>query len=84
MLVLFGNAGGAVPPLNPLLLSKNGSLFVTRPTLANYVSDPAEWDQRCRDLFTWMSEGKVALTTQPTHPTPSELSFSSSTSTNAP
>ena len=36
LLCLFGNASGAVPPIDPLLLSKHGSLFVTRPTLVPF------------------------------------------------
>lgn len=62
LLVLFGNASGKVPPLDPLMLSKNGSLFVTRPTLADYVADPAEKKQRCTELFGWIKEGKVSIT----------------------
>lgn len=38
MLVLFGNSSGAVPPIDPLLLMRKGSLFLTRPTLNNYVA----------------------------------------------
>lgn len=68
LLVLFGNASGPVPPLNPLLLSKNGSLFVTRPTLADHVADPAEKKQRCDELFGWIKDGKVKITVAKTLP----------------
>lgn len=68
MLVLFGNASGPVPPLNPLLLSKNGSLFVTRPTLKNYVADPAEFNQRCVELFGWLATGALKLRVAKTFP----------------
>ncbi len=37
MLVAFGNASGAPAPFNPLILSQKGSLFLTRPTLFDYV-----------------------------------------------
>ena len=38
MLVLYGQSSGPVPPIDPLLLSQNGSLFVTRPTLGDYAA----------------------------------------------
>ena len=41
MMVSYGNASGPVPPFELLLLSQKGSLFVTRPTLANYTSKRA-------------------------------------------
>eukprot|EP00462_Mataza_sp_D1_P014846 CAMPEP_0175151596 /NCGR_PEP_ID=MMETSP0087-20121206/18608_1 /TAXON_ID=136419 /ORGANISM="Unknown Unknown, Strain D1" /LENGTH=325 /DNA_ID=CAMNT_0016437859 /DNA_START=66 /DNA_END=1043 /DNA_ORIENTATION=- len=68
MLVLFGNASGPVPPLNPLLLSKNGSLFVTRPTLADYIADPVEKKQRCADLFGWIADKKLEICVASTLP----------------
>lgn len=62
LLVLFGNASGPVPPINPLELSKFGSLFITRPTLFDYIADPEEKALRCSDLFTWIAEKKVVIT----------------------
>ena len=41
LMCTFGNASGAVEPISPLVLSTNGSLFLTRPTLFHYV-DPVE------------------------------------------
>ena len=41
-MVLFGQASGPVPPLDPQVLSQKGSLFLTRPTLANYVANVGE------------------------------------------
>jgi NADPH2:quinone reductase len=38
MMVQFGNASGAVEPISPLRLSQGGSLFLTRPTLFDYIS----------------------------------------------
>lgn len=40
MMVSFGNASGAVPPVSLLDLMKGGSLYVTRPTLADYIATP--------------------------------------------
>jgi NADPH2:quinone reductase len=61
MLVSFGQSSGAVPPIAPLVLSTKGSLFLTRPTLAHYVADREELEQRAGDLFTWMQAGKLKV-----------------------
>jgi NADPH:quinone reductase len=59
MLVSFGQSSGVVGQIDPLVLSQKGSLFLTRPSLANYVSDPAELKQRSSDLFTWIADGRL-------------------------
>ncbi len=61
MLVLCGNASGAVPPIDPLALSTRGSLFMTRPTLAHYTRDRAELLSRANDLFGWIAAGKLKV-----------------------
>jgi NADPH:quinone reductase len=61
MLVLFGQSSGVVPPIDPLLLSRMGSLYATRPTLTHYVSAPGELQARAREIFTWMGEGRLRL-----------------------
>jgi NADPH2:quinone reductase len=48
-----------VGQIDPLTLSEKGSLFLTRPMLANYISDPAELKQRSTDLFTWLADGRL-------------------------
>ena len=60
MMVAFGNASGAVKPVDPLLLSAKGSLFLTRPTLANY-SSPEEIKWRSGDLLGWILNKKIQL-----------------------
>jgi NADPH2:quinone reductase len=64
MLVLFGQSSGAVPPFDPQTLSQKGSLFLTRPTLANYIASRADLEQRAADLFGWMAAGKLLLRTE--------------------
>jgi NADPH2:quinone reductase len=59
-MAIFGNASGAVAPFDPLLLSAKGSLYVTRPTLANYISRE-ELDWRSKDLFNWIAAGKLKV-----------------------
>lgn len=61
MLVLWGNASGAVPPIDPLLLMSKGSLFMTRPTLGHYIATREEYETRARDLFQWLAEGKLRV-----------------------
>jgi NADPH2:quinone reductase len=61
MLVLFGNSSGAVPPFDPLLLARKGSLYVTRPTLAHYVATRQELEARASDLFAWIKDGSLKV-----------------------
>ncbi|MFN8580036.1 MAG: quinone oxidoreductase [Gemmatimonadaceae bacterium] len=51
MMVLFGQSSGVVPPIEPLMLSQRGSLFMTRPTLAHYIATRDELLWRAGDLF---------------------------------
>lgn len=59
MMVTFGNASGPVPEVSPLMLSQKGSLFLTRPTLADYVQTREELLGRARDLFDWIAAGDL-------------------------
>ncbi|MGD1092736.1 MAG: quinone oxidoreductase [Bryobacteraceae bacterium] len=61
MMVSFGNASGAVPPIEPLLLAQKGSLFLTRPTLAHYIALREELEWRASDIFRWIEEKKLVL-----------------------
>jgi NADPH:quinone reductase len=61
MMVTFGNASGAVPPIEPLTLSQKGSLFLTRPTLVHYIATREELEARARDLFSWIAAGKLKV-----------------------
>ena len=67
-MVLFGQSSGPVPPLDPQVLSQKGSLFLTRPTLANYVADRAELERRTSALFGWIESGKLKITIGQTFP----------------
>jgi len=61
MLVLFGGASGAVPPFDLIRLSTMGSLYVTRPTLKDYIATRADLVQRARDVFRWVADGSLRL-----------------------
>jgi len=60
-LVLYGQSSGAVPPVNPQILSAKGSLFLTRPTLAHYMLSRAELLERANDLFGWIASGELKV-----------------------
>ncbi len=60
-MVLFGQSSGAVPPVDPGSLAAKGSLFLTRPTLANYAATRDELTWRSNDLFSWIAAGKLKL-----------------------
>jgi NADPH2:quinone reductase len=60
LMVLFGGASGAVPPMDPIRLMQ-GSLYLTRPTLKDYIPTRAELDRRVADLFGWMIGGKLKV-----------------------
>ena len=61
MMVSFGNASGAVPPFNPLLLSQKGSLFFTRPTLGHYSAKRDDLLALGAELFAVVAAGKVKI-----------------------
>lgn len=61
MMVSFGNASGPVDPIQPLLLSKKGSLYLTRPSLAHYIATREELERRAGDVLGWIRDGKLAI-----------------------
>lgn len=61
MMVTYGNASGPVPPLDLLLLSQKGSLFVTRPTLMNYTARREDLVALGEELFAMVVTGKVKI-----------------------
>ena len=61
MLVLFGGSSGQVPPLDPQRLNRGGSLYLTRPNLADYTADRTELLWRAGDLFRWIAKGDLSV-----------------------
>jgi len=61
LMVSFGNASGAVPPVSPLELMRHGSLFLTRPTSADYLRDPATRQRAARELFALIRRRKIRV-----------------------
>jgi NADPH2:quinone reductase len=60
-MVLFGQSSGVVPPFDVGILAGKGSLFLTRPTLANYAVSREELNWRAGDLFKWIASGDLKL-----------------------
>lgn len=67
-MVSFGNASGPVPPLQILRLSQGGSLYLTRPTVVNYIAEPEELQRRVDDLFGWLRSGQLVVTPPTEYP----------------
>jgi NADPH2:quinone reductase len=67
MMVLFGGSSGAVPPFDLIQLSTRGSLFVTRPTLKDYIATRADLEWRAGDVFRWIAEGKLVVRAEHTY-----------------
>ncbi len=60
-LVLFGASSGAVAPFDPIRLSQKGSLFLARPSLANYIASTEELRWRASDVFGWVASGQLKV-----------------------
>jgi NADPH2:quinone reductase len=67
LMVSFGNASGAVPPVNLGILATKGSLYVTRPSLGAYIATRADLVKRSNDLFNAVKSGKVKIETTARH-----------------
>lgn len=61
LLVCFGTASGQVPPINAMELAVKGSLYVTRPALADYIADPAERAELAGELFDHVGAGRIRI-----------------------
>lgn len=61
LLVCFGTASGPTPPIDAMQLAIKGSLFVTRPALADYIADPAERAALAGELFDHVGSGRIKI-----------------------
>ncbi|MBW4037881.1 MAG: quinone oxidoreductase [Acidobacteria bacterium] len=59
LLALYGASSGAVPPFDLIRLSTLGSLYVTRPTLKDYVQSRTELEHRAHTIFNWVASGDL-------------------------
>jgi NADPH2:quinone reductase len=68
LMVSYGNASGPVDPFSPGALATRGSLFLTRPTLASYISTREELDATAAELFGVVESGAVKIAISQTYP----------------
>ena len=68
MLVLFGGASGQVPPFDIQRLNAAGSLYLTRPTLGDYLLTPEERQWRAHELFEMVRDGSLDVRIGATYP----------------
>ena len=68
MMVLFGGSSGAVLPFDPIALTQKGSLYLTRPSLGNYIATREELVERSSAVFGMIAAGKLKLRIEHTYP----------------
>ncbi|HET9552371.1 MAG TPA: quinone oxidoreductase [Anaeromyxobacteraceae bacterium] len=61
VLVVYGNASGPVPPIDPGLLARKGSLAVARPSVFNHVARRADLEAASAAFFAALAEGRVKV-----------------------
>jgi NADPH2:quinone reductase len=68
MMVLFGGSSGAVPAFEPIILMQKGSLFLTRPSLGNYIATRDELVAQSSAVFGMIAAGKLKLRIEHMYP----------------
>ncbi|HDR9769339.1 TPA: quinone oxidoreductase [Burkholderia cepacia ATCC 25416] len=61
LIVCVGTASGPIPPFDPQRLAMKGSLYLTRPALADYIADPAEKNDLAGELFAHVAAGRIRI-----------------------
>jgi NADPH2:quinone reductase len=61
MMVLCGQSSGPVDPIDPQILNQRGSLYLTRPTLGNYIATREELSQRSSEMLGWVADGSLSV-----------------------
>jgi NADPH2:quinone reductase len=61
LVVSYGSVGGALKDLDPIELGEAGSLFLTRPRLADYLTDAATIRRRASDIFAALLDGSLSI-----------------------
>lgn len=67
-IVLFGQSSGKVEPFDPGVLSRGGSLYLTRPSLGNYIPDRGSLERRAAEVFRLSAQGKLTVRIGATFP----------------
>jgi len=61
LMVCVGTASGKIPPFDPAILARKGSVYLTRPGLADYIADPQEKQELVDELFGHVSAGRIRI-----------------------
>jgi NADPH2:quinone reductase len=61
LLVCVGTASGPIPPIDATQLAIKGSVYVTRPALADYIADPVEKNALADELFSHVAAGRIRI-----------------------
>ncbi|HEX6735081.1 MAG TPA: quinone oxidoreductase [Azonexus sp.] len=61
LMVCVGTASGTIPPFDPQLLAMKGSLYLTRPALADYIADPVEKAALAGEIFGHVAAGRIKI-----------------------
>ncbi|CAD6519737.1 Quinone oxidoreductase 1 [Paraburkholderia hiiakae] len=61
LLVCVGTASGPAPAFEPQILARKGSVFVTRPALADYIADPLEKAELAAEIFGHVAAGHIKI-----------------------
>jgi len=61
LLVCVGTASGPVPPIDATQLAVKGSVYVTRPALADYIADPFEKNALATEVFGHVAAGRIKI-----------------------
>ena len=61
LMVCVGTASGPIEGFNPNLLAMKGSLYLTRPALADYIADPAEKAELAAEVFGHVAAGRIRV-----------------------
>jgi NADPH2:quinone reductase len=67
VLVSFGNSSGKVEPFALAELTKRGSLYVTRPTLYDFIGERTALEAGCAELFSLVERGRIAIEVRQTY-----------------
>jgi NADPH2:quinone reductase len=68
LMALFGGSSGAVPPFDLIKLSTMGSLYVTRPTMKDYIVTREDLEWRAGDIFGWIADGSLKVRLEHNYP----------------
>jgi NADPH2:quinone reductase len=60
-MVLYGQSSGPVEPLDPQVLNQKGSIFLTRPSLFDYVSNGEEFMARANDILSLIKQDRLKI-----------------------